>query len=74
MDENMKRAAKALVEQGQVLAEAIKSLGEVPSGTLYANVMPYMSLDTYNFLIKQIEAAGFISTDGHLLKWIGREP
>lgn len=63
---------KALVETAKILAETIKSMGEVPSGTLYANVMQYMTLDTYNFLIKQIEAAGLISSDGHLLRWVNK--
>jgi len=54
------------------IADAIRDLKEVPSGTLYAAVMSKVSIDEYEKIIGIIEGAGLIKRSGsHLLTWIG---
>lgn len=58
---------------GIVLAvgDAIKSLGEVPSGHLYAQVMNHLSLEEYTRVIDILKGAKLVEeTPAHLLKWI----
>lgn len=54
------------------LAECIRNLGSVPSGDLYARVMGYMSLETYEALIGILVDAGKVRRHpSHLLEWTG---
>ena len=54
------------------MAEAIRALGEVPSGHLYAHVMGSMDLPTYQYIIDRLIGAGLVTMDrSHLLHWIG---
>jgi hypothetical protein len=57
----------------KAVAEAIQSLGEVPAGHLYANLMGHgLSLDTFESIIGILVAAEVVKRDGsHLLTWIG---
>lgn len=63
--------------QGQIkqttlaIAEAIRELGEVPSGVLYAQIMSQMTIDTYNAIIKMLIGAGLVSQKNFLLTWVG---
>ena len=51
---------------------AIKELGSVPSGHLYARLMGHMSLATYQTIISNIASTGLIRVDAnHLLVWTG---
>ena len=52
------------------IAEAIRSLGTVPSGHLYARVMGKLSLDQYNQIIGMLKRQGLISETHYELKWI----
>lgn len=63
--------ADVLVQTVNVVGEAIKELGEVPSGHLYASVMGYTDIHTYNTIIGLLVKAGKITNKGHLLKWVG---
>jgi hypothetical protein len=53
------------------VAEAIRGLGEVPSGTLYAHVCGTLSLDAYRRVIGILKRAGLVSEENHLLRWVG---
>ena len=54
------------------IADAIRSLKEVPSGHLYAAVMDKVSLNTYNQIIDILIKAGRVRREpSHLLVWIG---
>jgi len=56
----------------KAVAEAIQSLGEVPAGHLYANLMGHLSLDAFESIIGILVAAEVVKRDGsHLLTWIG---
>lgn len=53
------------------LAEAIRSVPEIPSGHLYAQVCGYMDLDGYVRALDVLKRAGVVEQEGHLLRWIG---
>ena len=53
------------------IAEAIRTLGEVPNGHLYANVCGHMELGTYDKIIQTLKNTGLVSESAHLLTWIG---
>jgi hypothetical protein len=62
---------KAGLELIALLADTIKTLGEVPSGHIYARVMHVLSLEQYNTIINILKNANIIEeTNGHLLKWV----
>lgn len=50
----------ALAEALQLLYEAIRDLGGVPSGHLYARLMGHMTLDQYNSLIGLLKTYGMV--------------
>lgn len=55
-------------------AEAIRALKEVPSGVLYAQLMPSgISLEGHQKIIDTLKRAGLVSESNHLLRWIGPE-
>jgi len=53
------------------VGEAIRDLGSVPSGHLYARLMGHMDLDTYNKLIGLLKQANLVEESNHLLTWVG---
>lgn len=53
------------------LAEAIRELGEVPSGHLYARLMSVLSLEDYQTAINLLQGAELISVNNHLITWNG---
>ena len=53
----------------QALAEAIRELGSVPSGHLYAQVMAYFSLEAYTKAIAMLCNSGVIRKSGDVLHW-----
>lgn len=53
------------------VADAIKSLGSVPNGELYARVMGYVTLRTYEGIISALKQAGLISESSNVLTWTG---
>jgi hypothetical protein len=56
----------------QTVADLIKSLGSVPSGELYAQLMPTgLTLNEYNTCIDFIERAKLITVKNHLITWVG---
>lgn len=55
----------------EAVSEAIRDLGSVPSGHLYARLISYMQLPTYNALIDSLKRQGLVSEKAHLLTWVG---
>jgi hypothetical protein len=53
------------------MAEAIRELGSVPSGHLYANVCGRMDQPTYERIIETLKRAGLVAEKNHLLTWVG---
>lgn len=62
---------RAFVEIVASLGVAIKSLGQVPSGELYARVMGHLSLEQYNLFIGALKQQDLVSEKSHLLTWTG---
>jgi hypothetical protein len=63
---------RAAVSVTAAIAEVIRELREVPSGTLYAQVMNTLSADDYQRVLGLLSNAKLISVDGnHLIRWIG---
>jgi len=59
-----------------VVAEAIRELGEVPSGHLFAHLMTMppltqLTADQYQRMIDCLKGAGLVEERAHLLVWIG---
>lgn len=61
----------AAVKQLAALAEAIREVGEIPSGHLYAQVMGVMSLEAYASAIRALKNAKLVEEKNHLLRWVG---
>lgn len=62
---------KARERVDAAIAEAIRKLGTVPSGHLYASLMGHLSLDQYQQIIGRLKRAGLVSESYHELTWIG---
>lgn len=63
---------RAALTLALIISEAIRDLGEVPSGHLYAQVMGHMTIQTYEKIISTLVNAKLVARDGnHLLRWIG---
>ena len=59
--------AGALVMATAALAEAIRDLGSVPSGNLYARVMSHVSIEQYDWAIERLKGAGLVAEKAHEL-------
>lgn len=68
-----KQQVQASVNALLAIAEAIRELGEVPSGELYARLMGHMDLETYESFIRRLVGAKLVENRGHLLVWVGPE-
>lgn len=56
------------------IADTIRELKRIPSGHLYALLMPKMSYAQYEEGIGILERAGVVrKTPGHELVWVGKE-
>lgn len=54
------------------VAETIRELGQIPSGHLYAQVLGFMSFESYGKVIGVLKGAGLVEeTPTHLLRWVG---
>lgn len=53
------------------VAEAIRELGEVPEGQLYAGLSEHLDLGTFEKLIGVLVASNLIDRTHHVLRWIG---
>jgi len=68
----LRAEAHASIRIVGAIADAVRELGSVPSGHLYAQLMGRMSLATYQSIISNIASTGLIRVDGnHLLVWTG---
>lgn len=62
---------KAGVAMVAAVSEAIRELGSVPSGHLYARLQDKLTLDQYEKLINILKNAKLVEENNHLLTWIG---
>lgn len=66
-----KEQVRAAIGTVMAVGDAIRDLGEVPSGELYANVMSKITFTQYSQIIEILVGAKLITNHGHLLKWVG---
>lgn len=64
-----KAEVSAAINAIKALADAIKELGEVPAGHLYAAVMGSMSLANFDKAIGFLVSGGVVARNGDLLTW-----
>jgi hypothetical protein len=57
------------IESIKAIAEAIRDLESVPSGHLYARLMTFMSLESYEKVIDMLVRAAVIRKENDLLIW-----
>jgi hypothetical protein len=62
----------AAVQVIKAVADAIRDLGSVPSGELYARLMPHMTLAQYEDIIGILTRTGLIEQKAHVLTWRGK--
>ena len=62
---------EATLNAVKAIAAAIRDLGSVPSGHLYARVMGFLSLDQYNSIIRILKNSHLINERHFELHWIG---
>ena len=53
-----------------ILGEALKTLGEVPSGHLYAKVCGHLTLDDFNKAINHLQFAKLVTVNNYVIKWV----
>lgn len=57
-----------------VTAEALRDLGSIPSGHLYARMMAHVTYGEYTAIIRTLRGAGLVDERHHELFWIGPKP
>lgn len=62
-----------IIAMAQAIAEAIRSLGSVPSGHLYAQLMGKLELEEFNAIISVLVKSGLITNNNNKLVWIKSE-
>ena len=68
-----KEQVKGAMAFVMAVADAIKELGTVPNGHLYANLMGHMSLENYQKVIDLLKRSGVVTESAsHLLTWVGK--
>lgn len=67
--------AQTLAGVIEAVGQYIKAQGPIPSGHLYARLLGFMELDTYEALIGVLVSAGKVRRHrNHLLEWVGPQP
>jgi hypothetical protein len=61
--------AKAGLSLVVAVAETVKDLGEVHSGTLYAALMDRMTLTQFDRVLDIMKRAGMVTQKDNLLRW-----
>lgn len=63
---------KKALEMIEIIGDAIRELGSVPSGHLFVRVQPYLDIQSYQNILTLLEGAGKIRIKNHLITWIGK--
>lgn len=62
---------KAALAMTIAVAEAIRELGSVPSGHLYAQMMGKVDLSVFEAMIRSLVNAGLVKNERNTLTWVG---
>lgn len=65
---NLQAAAAEIIN---TVGEVIRDAGPVPEGELYARMMGFMSLASFNMIIDSLKRAELVTNKNHLLVWVG---
>lgn len=65
------KSAIPVLKATYAIMEAIRELGSVPSGYIYARVCGSIPLDTYNQIIGILKKADLVKEEAFVLTWIG---
>jgi hypothetical protein len=61
----------AAIMKVKAVADAIRELGQVPSGHLFAQLSSALDITEYEAIIRTLKNAGLVSESAHLLRWVG---
>lgn len=61
----------AALQATAAIAEVIRTVGEVPSGHLYAQVCGQIDIDSFKRVVGLLKRSGLVSEHNYLLKWVG---
>jgi len=64
-------AIRAALEVAMAIADAIRELGTVPSGVLYAQVASVLTLEDFLCVVRNLKEAGVVAEANHVLRWTG---
>lgn len=65
-----KQQVTAALDAVRAVADAIRELKRVPSGVLYAQLMPVLSLESYEKIIGTLKGAGLVREENFELIWV----
>jgi hypothetical protein len=68
-----RQAIRSALDAAFATAEAIREAGEIPSGHLYALMMPVVGIQGYESIIRTLKNAGLVTEQRNMLRWIGPE-
>lgn len=71
MSEPTREQVQAALGMAKAIADAIRELGSVPAGELYARVMPYMTHETFEGVVGSLVKTGLVKRANHVLTWQG---
>lgn len=66
-------ATQTTLDAVQAICEAVREVGQIPSGHLYAMVCGNLSLEQYQRVLEVAKRAGLIKETNNLLRWTGPE-
>jgi hypothetical protein len=69
--QSSKDQVKAAISIVAAVAEAIRELGSIRSGHLYARLMGHVDVATYTKIIGTLKNAGLVAEKNDLLTWVG---
>lgn len=72
MSDRESKQARAILEIVSAMYDVIKSRGNngIPSGHLYAELMPILSLDQYQRFVSLLVKSGKVRESGHVLYYV----
>lgn len=62
---------EAALAKMMAIADAIRELGSVPSGVMYAQVCDRVNINEYKSILKILEKQKLITVKNDLIEWIG---
>ena len=61
----------AAIKLVAIFAHAIRALGKVTEGELYAHTMQYVNLETFQSIMRILVSQKYIKIENHVVTWKG---